>query len=170
MMSLFPDKKWIRFAKGGQTSKYFKEHIDEIVALDADVYFLAIGCNDIRYRNKAVCAMDAVTYVDNMAYICDRVSPSAKVVCISPWMSADFDPFCPLKKEDKKSLYREYSDALQRYCNERGTLFVDPNPYIWSKIATRGSDFYLKDHIHCNASEGIRLFSKAVQISMNSYE
>ena len=48
LMQNYPNKQVIRFGKGSQTSKYFVENKEVISELKADLYFLAMGCNDIR--------------------------------------------------------------------------------------------------------------------------
>lgn len=164
LMSIFPDIQWVRFAKGSQTSKYFGNHIDDIINLNADMYIFAIGCNDIRYRIPEMCAMNETEFVDNLSEICNavrKVKNDVTIVFVNPWQSAKHDPYCPLKVGEKERLYELYSEALQQYCKKEGFVYVDPNPYIWEKVKQKDMRYYLKDHIHCNASEGIRLFSEA---------
>ena len=168
MMQNYPNKQVVRFAKGSQTSKYFKENKETISELKADLYFLAIGCNDIRYRTAAICAMSETEYVANIDAICQAVmeqQPSAEIVCISPWKSERFDPNCRMTLAEKEILYGKYGSALKEFCEAKGFVFVDPNPYIEAALSKRDRRHYLLDHIHCNADQGIKLYSEAVMMN-----
>ena len=37
------------------------------------MYVIAIGCNDIRYRNADICAMTAKEYIDNIRLLCEEI-------------------------------------------------------------------------------------------------
>lgn len=165
LAAAFPEQKHLRFAKGAQTSRYFRQHGADIAALQADVYVMAFGCNDIRYRNPKTCAMDANAYIEQIDALVQDIqqqTPNARMVFIAPWESDFYDKFCRVSREEKEKLYEQYTDRLEQYAREHGFLFINPNPYI-NKV--RGSAFWriwMKDFIHPNAHEGIRLFSRAV--------
>lgn len=168
MMQLFPGKQVVQFAKGSQTSKFFKENKETISELKAGLYFLAMGCNDIRYRDPAVCAMDASEYVANIDEICQSIiekQPQAEIVCISPWTSWRIDPNCRTTLEEKKKLYSRYSSELQRFCESKGFVYVDPNPHIEAVVSKRDRRYYMLDYIHCNAGQGIKLYSEAMMMN-----
>ncbi len=168
MMQNYPDKQVIRLAKGSQTSKYFKENKKAIAELKADLYFLCMGCNDIRYRNEAICAINESEYVANIDEICQsilEIQPSADIVCISPWKSGNYDPNCKTTLAEKEKLYNDYGSALKKYCETKGFVFIDPNPYIDAAVSKRDRRYYMLDHIHCNADQGIKLYSEAVIMS-----
>ena len=168
LMQNYPNKQVLRFARGSQTSKFFKENKEEISEMKADLYFLAMGCNDIRYRNATICAMNEAEYVANIDEICQAIlkkQPSAKIVCISPWKSGRYDPYCRMTLAEKEILYEKYSSELKKYCETNGFIFVDPNPYIEAVVSKRDRRYYILDHIHCNADQGIKLYSEAVTMS-----
>jgi poly-gamma-glutamate capsule biosynthesis protein CapA/YwtB (metallophosphatase superfamily)/lysophospholipase L1-like esterase len=168
MMQHYPNKQMFRFAVGSQTSKFFKENKNSIAALKADLYFLAMGCNDIRYRNDAICAMNESEYVANIDELCQSIlekQPSAEVICISPWKSGRYDPNCRMTLAEKEKLYDKYGSALKKYCEAHGFVFVDPNPFIEAAVSKRDRRYYMLDHIHCNADQGIKLYSEAVMMS-----
>lgn len=163
MLSLKNISKW---AKGSMTSKYFAENSQEIAKEKADLYVLSIGCNDIRYRDSLTCAMDAEHYIANMdrlVKVLCQATQNTHIAIISPWLSYDPDPFCPVTKEAKQKLYEGYATALEQYCLEHGCLYINPNTYIHEAVhndhMNRGK--YFKDHIHPNADQGIELFSRA---------
>lgn len=168
MMQNYPNKQVFRFAIGSQTSKFFKENKEAIAELKADLYFLAMGCNDIRYRKADICAMNESEYVANINELCQSIlekQPSAEIVCISPWKSGRYDPNCRMTLAEKEKLYDRYGSALKKYCDSHGFLFVDPNPYIEAVVSKRDRRYYMLDHIHCNADQGIKLYSEAVMSS-----
>ena len=159
-------EKLSKYAKGGETSIYFNKNRSKIANMKADLYVISVGCNDIRYRNPAVCAMNAEQYINNIDSLVSSIrsiNPYSDIVCISPWLSYDPDPYCKVSKEMKLQLYDEYTTALERYCMKGNYLFINPNEYIHNSVrkdhANRGK--YFKDHIHPNANQGILLFSKA---------
>lgn len=166
MMQMFPDIKVSAFALGGQTSTYIKNNKETIAGIKADVYVIAIGCNDIRYRNPEICAMDEEAYISNIDEIRQRiirVQPHAKFVFISPWMSLEPDPYCNTSVENKLALYTAYAKALNDYANKVNSIYIDPNPYINNLLCQTPKireDIFI-DHIHPNADMGIRVFSEA---------
>lgn len=170
LLALFPEKQIKRFAKGSRTSVWLLENAAEIAELKSDLYVVAIGCNDIRYRNPAVCAMTAEAYIGNLSRLVDEIkrkNKHARFVFIAPWRSLNFDAnFNVSGHEDRMALYREYTEALELYCDSNGHLFIDPNPLIFDNMLTPytrtvGGNEILKDFIHPNASDGIAAYCNA---------
>lgn len=153
----FPQKKFSLFAKGGETSVWVKDNASAIAAIDADLYVIAIGCNDIRYRNPTICAMTPEEYIDNLSVLVEKLR-DAKFVFIVPWYSRTFDPYCKIPLSEKRAVYDEYAKALKEYSEKIGALFVDPNPVLDIENKHRN---VLVDHIHPDASEGIRAYAAA---------
>ena len=165
LAAAFPGKRIMKFAKGSMTSCWFREKRAEIAALHADLYVLAYGCNDIRYRDPARCAMTAADYIANVDALVQSVRkecPQARLAYIAPWHSAPYDPVCKCSREEKDRLYAVYTAALQQYCGQNEILFIDPNPYIDGKRARRFWNSCMKNHIHPDADAGIRLYSEGV--------
>ena len=153
------------FSKGGATVSYLIEQVEKIP--ETELYVIAIGTNDVRYRDEAQCAMSAESYANSIEQLRSLILkqyPKAKFVFIAPWYSIDGDPFCPLSYEDKAILNKEYSSALENSCTRNGDLFVNPNDYIKKHIDLETCGFYLMDHIHPNSSRGVRLYSEAVLV------
>lgn len=166
LMTLYPQVEVDYFALGGMTSTYFVSHKEEIAHKNAELYVIALGCNDIRYRNPNICAMNATLYIKNIEELCQsilEINPCAKFVFISPWESHNPDKYCYIPVEEKNRLYQDYSTALETYAKAKGALYINPNPYIWKTLydANGKKDMFWIDHIHPNADEGIRLFSEA---------
>lgn len=162
-----------RWAFGGITSMCFADNREQIAKENADLYVLGIGCNDIRYRDSSVCAMDAKQFIANIDLLVKALlhththTHTAQIVVISPWLSFEPDRFCHTSVAEKLKLYGEYAAALEQYCIEGGHRYINPNPYIQQAIHDdhmyRAK--YLRDHIHPNADQGIQLFSKACVVA-----
>lgn len=158
-------KKIAKIANGGATSKSIINSILQQEDLCYELFIVAIGCNDIRYRDNARCAMDAIEYVkhiDEISRILKSHNKNVNMIFISPWESADFDPHCSISIEEKEKLYEEYNNQLKIWCLENHVYYVNPNPYIREQTYNFKNTIMLKDHIHPNAYEGIQLFSRAV--------
>ena len=163
MLDLKTVSKW---AKGAMASPYFVKNREQIAKEKADLYVLGIGCNDIRYRDSSVCAMDAKQFIANIDTLVQTLrqgTTGTRIAIISPWESFDPDRYCPVTKAEKLKLYEEYASALECYCLKQGYLYINPNPVIQQAIHDdhmyRAK--YYRDHIHPNADQGIQLFSKA---------
>ncbi|MBU1109384.1 MAG: CapA family protein [Candidatus Riflebacteria bacterium] len=159
-----PELKVAREAWGGATTHVLLENLDRICAHDADLYVIAIGTNDIRYRDSSICAMTSQQFVKNIDKLAGEIlkkRPAAKFVFVAPWPSLPTDPLTRIPIEQRASVFLEYTKALHDYCQQKGYLFTDPSSTILSSIDQRVSGYYLLDFIHPNAAEGINLFSRA---------
>lgn len=153
------DKHIMNYSKGGCTVSYMIDHLDEIP--DADLYVIALGTNDVRYRDPDVCAMTSEEYVSRIDTL-RKGLPDAEFVFIAPWTSTDGDPYCKLSYSEKMSLNESYSRALAEYCTGNGILYIDANPYIKDRLSVSPDRTYLLDHIHPNSSNGVIMYSEAV--------
>ena len=156
----------LNYSRGGATVGDILKQADEIPA--AEVYVIAIGTNDVRYRNPDKCAMtpqDFVNKTDMLKQKLKEKSPDATFVFIAPWYSSGGDPFSALGTEDKKIQNGLYSSALEQYCKNNGILYINPNGYIYRELQKHPQQYYLLDHIHPNAAQGIILYSQAVLLS-----
>ena len=134
----------------------------------ADLYVIAVGTNDVRYRDVSVCAMNFDEYVSRIDQLKDKLlekSPGAKFVFIAPWYSTEADIYCPMTFEEKTAMNDLYSSALEKYCSENGFTYINANDYIKGILTTSPDITYLLDHIHPNASKGVVMYSEAVLLS-----
>lgn len=155
-----------RFAKGSKTSLYFLQNADKLAATKSNIYVMAYGTNDIRYRNPQICAMTADEYIFNTTQLIDRIrstNPKASFIFIAPWTSDIDDKNCRLSNEEKYEMMREYALSLKNYCIKAGHWFIDPNPLIEKQISNLHTGFkWLVDDIHPNGTTGVQLYSRAV--------
>ena len=160
---LFPDKRISNVSKGGCTIKYLIDNVSSVPK--SELYVIAIGANDVRYRDESVCAMTAEDFTrraDELSRLLLEKNPLAVIAFIAPWYSTDGDSASVLKYSEKTALTEEYSDALKKYCSEKKFIFVNANGYIADKLLTAPDREYLLDHIHPNASRGVTMYSEAV--------
>lgn len=139
------------------------EHINEIP--EAELYVIALGTNDVRYRDSSICSMTAEDYVDELDKIQTLLiekNKDAEFVFIAPWYSTDGDPFCSLSFSEKTSLNEEYTNALEDYCSKNSFAFINANNDIKHILYHVPERKYLLDHIHPNANEGVIMYSEAV--------
>lgn len=149
-------------AYGSYTTKLLLENKrDEIKNCNADLYIFAIGTNDIRYRDSS-CALTKEEYITNLKKIIFLTKENSEYVFIAPWLSLNNDTVTNLKVEEKEQLFNEYSDALKQFSTENNYLYINPNPLIKEVLSTKSSNYYMKDFIHPNKTNGINLYSWAV--------
>lgn len=159
---LFPDKTILQYAKGGCTVSYMTERANEIPA--ADLYVIALGTNDVRYRDETICAMTPEAYVEEINALKTKLSEKcdAEFVFIAPWYSTDGDPFCTMSFSEKTALNKEYCASLENYCDTYSCGYINANSYIEKMLSTAPDQTYLLDHIHPNAARGVIMYSEAV--------
>ena len=151
------------FAKGGATIRYIIDNSDNIP--NAELYVIAIGTNDVRYRDSEICAMtsdDFINSIQTLKEIIKVKNPSARFIFIAPWYSTDGDKVSVLSFEEKTRLNDEYCSALEKYAKQNNDIFINPNGYIKEKLYENPQSRYLLDHIHPNANEGVIMYCEAV--------
>ena len=157
-------------AYGSHTVKMLVNNKEsEIKKCVSDLNIIAIGTNDVRYRDKSICAMDEKEFIENIDLLVKLIKSEradAKIIFIAPWTSLISDLVTPLDQQSKEEMFKKYSDSLKKYSIENNYLYIDPNEYILDKLKGTYSTYYLKDHIHPNKINGISLYSEAV-ISSN---
>ena len=155
-------------SRGGATTKTLLDFRDEIARAPADLFVVAIGTNDVHYRDPTECAMTPAEYVDNLQKLRDAIhekNPTAKFVFIAPWTSTDGDKFTPLNFDDKRKLNAAYNAALETWCTAQGDMFINANPIIDARLNKFPRSDYLVDHIHPNAGKGVAFYSEAVLVA-----
>lgn len=157
------DKKLYNFSKGGCTVSYMLDNADKIP--QAELYVIALGTNDVRYRDETVCAMTSSEYIsriDKLKTLLLGKNENAEFVFIAPWYSTDGDKFCSMSFSEKTALNNEYSRALENYCLRDNSTFINANSHIRKRLTESPDSCYLLDHIHPNCGEGVVMYSEAV--------
>jgi lysophospholipase L1-like esterase len=149
----------------GATTQTLISNLNQIYDASVDLYIIAIGTNDIRYRNKKLCAMDSMEYVKNIDGIVSFIRSKradTRFVFISPWPSLWYDPLSNIPEKEKIDLMHAYTNTLDAFCEKNKFLFINPADKITRVLTTQISSNYLVDFIHPNASDGIILYSRTV--------
>ena len=157
------DKTVSNFSKGSCAVSYLTENADKIPS--SDLYVIAIGTNDIRYRDKSICAMDSKEYISrisNLRELIKNKNKNAKFVWIAPWYSESGDKNCKLNDSEKLKMNDEYSLALQGYAKSSGDIYISVNSELKNFFSVNPCNEYLLDSIHPNSGKGIILYSDLV--------
>ena len=145
---------------GSYTSKLLlKNKQNEIKNCTSDLNIIAIGANDIRYRNENS-AMTSDEYINNIDEIIKLIN-NKKIILIAPFYSMSYDKVTNLSLKEKNKLYEEYTKALENYSKKNNYLFINPNPILEKKLNNSNTSYYLIDYIHPNHT-GLYLYSEAV--------
>ena len=148
---------------GYTTKDVINKLSSKIKESDSDVYFIALGVNDIRYRDEKKCFMDSDEYIKNIDKIVNLIENNeAKIVLIAPWYSLINDSISRISFKEKNELVDEYSAALESYALDNGFIYIDANNYIEKFLAFHNAFDYYADYIHPNSGQGIKLYSYAV--------
>lgn len=150
-----------QYAQGGGTTKTVLPD----VPTNASLYVVALGTNDVRYRDENICAMTSTDYIAELNSFVERIrteNPEAEFAFISPWMALENDPYSAISPIQRDILLAEYGDALKQWCEENGHIYSNPNSQINDLLSKEIHSDYLLDHIHPNRSKGIELYSIAV--------
>lgn len=145
-----------------------QEFLDRILHRKYDLYVIAIGTNDVRYRNPRICAMTEDVYVERLRKLMRMITekyPDSCFLFISPWTSTDGDKISMLKYKNKMDMNRKYAKSLKSLAEKCHAFYVDPTPYIEMCFRNEPHRKYLVDWIHPNATRGVQLYSRAVLLS-----
>ena len=152
---------------GGATIKRLlsEEILSKIATTPAELFVVAIGTNDVRYRKEDICAMTPEEYISCINILREEIlknNSAAKFVFIAPWTSTDGDKISALKYRAKIIMNNSYLAALKKFCETTGDIFINPNLYIKAALNRKPHKYYLTDWIHPNATEGVALYSEAI--------
>ena len=137
---------------------------EEIKNCAGDLNIIAIGTNDIRYRDNTA-ALTSEDYINNIEKIVGLIkseNSKAQIVLIAPWYSMDNDSYALMSLQEKEELFSKYSKALNEFANKNNYLYINANKEIKQTINQSVSSYYMVDFIHPNKTRGIYLYSFAV--------
>lgn len=163
IISHFENREIYNHSKGGCTVSYLIDTADSIPV--SDLYVIAIGTNDVRYRDESTCAMTSDEFIaraDTLSNALKNKNSKAQIIFIAPWYSTDGDTISKLSYQEKLQLNKEYSDALEGFCKENSFGYINVNPYIEALLEVTPDRELLLDHIHPNAGKGVIAYSEAV--------
>ena len=124
----------------------------------ADMYIIAIGINDVLFRNAVKSAKTPSEFAQSCSLLAETIkgiSPEAKIYFIAPWTFTG-------QTEDIEKLGNSFRDALKDMCQGSGCQYINPDPIITEVIYSEGYDRYMHNDFHPNAPDGVGLYSYAV--------
>lgn len=154
-------------AVGGGTTKTILPDVSS----NSKLYIVALGTNDVRYRNENICAMTSEEYINELQKFVKRIrneNPEAEFAFIAPWFALENDTVCVISPEERDLLFEEYTVALEKWCLSNGFIFSNPNSQIKLFLDKNIQSEYMVDYIHPNSTKGIQLYSKCVFESIPS--
>ena len=166
MINCFNKKKIINISRGSFTTKLLLQYFtDDLIDSKSDLYIIAIGTNDVRYRNKGICSMTPKEYINKINEIVNLAkNNNSKFIFIAPWFSFSDDNISNIDHKSKKKLIKKYSLTLKKYAEKNNYIFIAPNEYL-EKIIVKNRGKYMVDFIHPNNQDGIELYSESVFIN-----
>lgn len=169
IMAHFPNTEVVNISKPSVTLRNaVHEFGDAILNSKGDLYVIALGTNDVRYRDGQNCALTPEAYIEDMERLISLVrsaNPSASIALVAPWVTLDNDRNSRLDQDEKLEMVCAYSDALQEYALENGFCFLDANPLLLSFFEEHQRFQYTNDGVHPNETKGIDLYAWAVMES-----
>ena len=163
LLNCFKKKKINNISKGSFTTKLIIDKFkQDIIKSNSDLYIIAIGTNDIRYRMASLCAMDSKEYINQIDIIVKLAKNiNSKYIFIAPWISIPDDMASNLNHTNKKKLMKEFSLELEYYAKINNHIYINPNDYL-EQIIISNRNKYMIDYIHPNSNEGIELYCESV--------
>ena len=168
--SMYPNTKVYNISHGGYTTKdILNKFSNKIKDTNGDVYFIALGINDIRKRDNSS-SLSGKEYISNIDEIIKLIpNKNAEIVLVAPWRSMINDIKCKYDFYDRDRMINEFSDYLKKYVKDNGYIYSNPNSYIDGFIDKNNAYMYYVDFIHPNKNYGIKLYSYAVLLNSKHY-
>ena len=160
LTAMFPELTVYNCSKGGATTETLLERRDEFSSYKADLYVIAVGTNDVRYResyNEST-KEDYISNIDKMVKAIRNVRSDAQIILISPWCALNSDSIIKITAQQRDELLSDYSDALKSYAGLNDCEYIDISSRI-VEIIRQTPALYMVDHIHPNVTNGIALYS-----------
>ena len=161
LIYLYRNKKVISISKRNLTTQLFIRNFKyEMIKSKSDLYIITIGTNDIKFRDKNICAMTKEQYIKNINIIVQYLkmnNDNSKFIFISPVLFFQNDD----NFRGEKKLQDEFSESLKKYSKKQNYLYINPNQYIQSFIKKNYTK-YIINKLYFNEKEGIELYNEAI--------
>ena len=174
LIDKFPNIKTVDVAAtGGQTSSSIfdnEKDMEIIKKSSAETYIIALGINDVIYRDKGgnQTTFTTAEYIKNLEnlvkYINDKDQGKMnQFVFVAPFEYINKHSYQLTKYIRRENTHQEYTIALYNWCTLNDYAFTAPMNYIKNTLATvDDSDEYTIDDVHPSYPLGTQLYSKAV--------
>ncbi|MEE0061393.1 MAG: SGNH/GDSL hydrolase family protein [Acutalibacteraceae bacterium] len=174
LMDRFPNIKTIDVAAtGGQTSASIFDNTNDVQAINnskADTYIIALGINDVIYREKKTNSTTYTTaeYIKKLEDLVEYINSKntekpIKFVFIAPFEYVNKHSYQMPKYIHRENTHQEYTIALSNWCSMNGYAFTAPMNYVKNTLeAVDNASEYTVDDVHPAYPLGTQLYSKAV--------
>lgn len=174
LIDKFPNIKNVDVAAtGGQTSSSIfdnQKDMEIIKKSSAETYIIALGINDVIYRDKGgnQTTFTTAEYIKNLENLvkCINDKDQGKMnqfVFVAPFEYINKRSYQLTKYIRRENTHQEYTIALYNWCNLNNYAFTAPMNYIKNTLSTvDNSDEYTVDDVHPSYPLGTQLYSKAV--------
>lgn len=160
-------------AKGGQTSASLfdnKADMSTIMDTSADTYIIALGINDVIYRNSDSrnTSYTSAEYIRNFEKLIRLINnkddiTENKFIFVAPFEHINKVSYAMPKYIRRENTHEEYTAELYNWCKQNDYAFVAPMNYIKNQLEVlKNPTDYTTDDIHPSYPLGTRLFSEGV--------
>lgn len=159
-------------ATGGQTSASIfdnEKDMEIIKNSSAETYIIALGINDVIYREKdgndtTYTTAEYIKNLENLVkYINDKdESKNNRFIFIAPFEYINKHSYQLTKYIRRENTHQEYTIALYNWCNLNNYAFAAPMNCIKTTLsAVENPDEYTVDDVHPKYPLGTQLYSRA---------
>ena len=160
-------------ATGGQTSASVFDNEKDMKIINesqADTYVVALGINDVIYRDKTdrATSFTSSEYIQNLEKLVRTISEkdtnrAPKFVFVAPFEYINRSSHVMTKYLRRDNTHEEYTIALYNWCKMNGYVFTAPMNYIKNSLAdVDNAKDYTCDDVHPSYPLGTQLYSDAV--------
>ncbi|MEE0859168.1 MAG: SGNH/GDSL hydrolase family protein [Acutalibacteraceae bacterium] len=160
-------------AKGGQTSaSLFDNETDMNIIKEssAHTYVIALGINDVIYRNSnsRASSYTSAEYISNYEKLVRLINEKDTTaendfIFIAPFEYINKYSYTLTKYIRRENTHEEYTVALYNWCKQNNYTFVAPMNYIKNTLSSvENASDYTVDDIHPSYPLGTKLYSEAV--------
>ncbi|MBQ1991897.1 MAG: SGNH/GDSL hydrolase family protein [Clostridia bacterium] len=174
LIEKFPNIKNVDVAAtGGQTSASLFDNENDMSVIDstsAKTYIIALGINDVIYRDKNTSSTTFTTaeYIKNIENLVKYIKNKDEnainnFIFVAPFEYINKDSYQFTKYIRRENTHLEYTIALYNWCKLNNYAFTAPMNYIKNTLATvDNAEEYTVDDVHPAYPLGTQLYSKAV--------
>ena len=174
LIDKFPSIKTVDVAAtGGQTSSSIFDNEKDMKIIDesiAETYIIALGINDVIYRDKGgnQTTFTTAEYIKNLENLVKHINNKDqgkinKFVFVAPFEYINKHSHQFTKYIRRENTHQEYTIALYNWCNLNNYAFTAPMNYVKNTLATvDDTSEYMIDDVHPAYPRGTQLYSEAV--------
>lgn len=161
-------------AIGGQTSAsifYDEQNLDVIKNTSADTFIIALGVNDVIYRNSnsRKTSFTSAEYIANMERLIKTINDNnypdkeKEFIFVAPFGYINKISYQLPKYIRYEDTHSEYTTELYEWCNKNGYTFVSPMNSINNSLDNFENPLeYSSDDLHPTYPIGTSLYSQSV--------